>query len=224
METLLDLFVHIDVHLKTIIANYGAWTYALLFVVILCETGLVVAPFLPGDSLLFAAGAFASLGSLNVVWLLILLIMAAVLGDTVNYWLGHHVGRRAVDGRIFLLKREHLLRTQNFYERYGSKTIILARFVPIIRTFAPFVAGIGSMTYHRFIIYNIFGGTLWVTIFVLGGYALGYSPRVRENFGIVVVVIILMSVLPMMYELVKHRFAAVKKPAGKSAGEEASGS
>jgi membrane-associated protein len=169
METLLYQLVHVDQHLKTVIQDYGAWTYALLFLIILVETGLVVTPLLPGDSLLFAAGTFAALGNLNVGWLLILLTVAAVLGDTVNYWLGRHVGNRAFEGRIPMVKKKHLLRTQNFYEKYGSKTIILARFVPIVRTFAPFVAGIGSMTYPRFVIYNIAGALLWVTLFVLGG-------------------------------------------------------
>jgi membrane-associated protein len=226
MEWLIDLFnlfMHIDEHLKTIIENYGVWTYALLFMIIFCETGLVVTPFLPGDSLLFAAGTFAALGSLNLVWLLVLLMIAAIVGDTVNYWIGHYVGERAFEGHIPLVKKEHLERTQKFYERYGGKTIIIARFVPIIRTFAPFVAGIGSMNYSRFIVYNVVGGMLWVTIFVLGGYFFGNLPVVQENFGLVVVVIIIISVLPMLIEVVKHRLAAKGGVDQQPAGQETPG-
>ena len=221
METLLYTFMNIDEHLKSIIQNYGAWTHALLFLIILLETGLVVTPLLPGDSLLFAAGAFAALGSLNLGWLLILLVPAAVLGDTVNYWLGYHVGYRAFNGKIPLVKKDYLLRTRNFYEKYGGKTVVIARFVPIVRTFAPFVAGIGCMTYRRFIVYNIAGALLWVNLFVMGGYFLGNLQVVRENFSVVVWVIILASALPMIIELARRRSAA-KDSDGKAAAKEVS--
>ena len=210
---LFNLFLHFDEHLKVVIQNYGTWTYGLLFIIIFCETGLVITPFLPGDSLLFAAGTFAALGSLNPVWLLCLLIIAAVVGDTINYWWGYYVGVRAFEGQIPLVKREYLLRTQNFYERYGGKTIILARFIPIIRTFAPFVAGIGTMTYRRFILYNIVGGAIWVTLFVLSGFFFGNLPVVQHNFSIVVMVIILISILPMVFEFIKHRLAVSRSVA-----------
>jgi len=213
LMALIDLILHFDEHLKVIIQNYGAWTYALLFIIIFCETGLVVTPFLPGDSLLFAAGTFAALGSLDPIWLVGLLIIAAVVGDTVNYWLGHYVGARAFEGHIPFVKKEYLLRTQDFYERYGGKTIILARFVPIIRTFAPFVAGIGTMVYRRFILYNIVGGAVWVTLFTLSGFFFGNLTFVQENFSIVVLVIIFISILPMIFEFVKHRLAVSRSAA-----------
>jgi len=213
LMALIDLILHFDEHLKVIIQNYGAWTYALLFIIIFCETGLVVTPFLPGDSLLFAAGTFAALGSLDPIWLVGLLIIAAIVGDTVNYWLGHYVGARAFEGHIPFVKKEYLLRTQDFYERYGGKTIILARFVPIIRTFAPFVAGIGTMVYRRFILYNIVGGAVWVTLFTLSGFFFGNLTFVQENFSIVVLVIIFISILPMIFEFVKHRLAVSRSAA-----------
>lgn len=209
--SLMSLILHFDEHLKTFIQNYGTWTYALLFIIIFCETGLVVTPFLPGDSLLFAAGALAALGNLNPLWLLVLLIIAAIAGDTVNYWVGHYVGERAFEGYIPLVKKQHLLHTQNFYEKYGGKTIILARFIPIVRTFAPFVAGIGRMNYGRFVTYNIVGGVMWVSLFVLTGYFFGNLPFVQENFSLVVLVIIFISVLPMLFELVKHRLTVSKE-------------
>lgn len=208
IQYLVDLFLHLDEHLSEVIANYGLWTYAILFAIIFMETGLVVTPFLPGDSLLFAAGTFASpaLGSpLNIVVLWLLLCAAAILGDTVNYWIGHYIGPRAFSGEVRFLKKEYLDRTHEFYERHGGKTIVLARFIPIIRTFAPFVAGIGAMSYGRFLSYNIFGGILWVTIFTLGGYFFGNLPFVKENFAVVVVAIILISVLPMMVEFVRTK-------------------
>lgn len=207
---LFNLLLHFDEHLKTFIQNYGLWTYALLFIIIFCETGLVVTPFLPGDSLLFAAGALAALGNLNPLWLLAILIIAAVLGDTVNYWVGHFVGERAFEGYVPLVKKQHLLHTQNFYEKYGGKTIILARFIPIVRTFAPFVAGIGRMNYGRFIAYNIVGGVMWVSLFVLTGYFFGNLPIIQNNFSLVVLVIIFISLLPMLFELAKHRLAVSK--------------
>jgi membrane-associated protein len=204
----IDFILHLDEHLSTIIQNYGTWTYLILFVIIFMETGLVVTPFLPGDSLLFAAGTFASpaLGSaLNIFLLWALLVAAAVIGDTVNYWVGHFIGPRAFSGEVRFLKKEYLDRTHEFYEKHGGKTIILARFVPIVRTFAPFVAGVGEMSYGRFISYNVIGGVLWVSIFTMGGYFFGNLPFVKENFTVVVVAIIFISVLPAVYEIVKER-------------------
>jgi membrane-associated protein len=200
---LIDLVVHLDVHLNSLIVSYQLWTYLILFVVIFCETGLVVTPFLPGDSLLFATGALAATAGspLRVHWLFLILGLAAVLGDTANYWIGHAVGPR-IFGRekVRFLKKEHLEKTHAFYEKYGGITIILARFIPIIRTFAPFVAGIGRMTYWRFISYNVIGGVAWVAIFVFGGYFFGNLPVVRRNFTIVILAIIFISVLPGMIE------------------------
>jgi membrane-associated protein len=205
---LIDLFLHLDKHLSQIIQNYGVWTYLLLFLVIFMETGFVVTPFLPGDSLLFAAGTFASpaLGSsLNIFLLWALLCTAAILGDTVNYWIGHFIGPKAFKGEVRFLKKEYLDRTHDFYEKHGGKTIIIARFIPIIRTFAPFVAGIGAMNYGRFITYNVVGGVAWVTIFTFGGYYFGNLPFVKENFSLVVIAIIFISVVPMIFEFIKQR-------------------
>lgn len=205
---LLDLFLHLDEHLSIVIHDYGAWTYALLFLIIFMETGFVVTPFLPGDSLLFAAGTFASpaLGSpLNILVLYLLLCIAAIAGDTMNYWIGHFIGPRAFSGEIRFLKKEYLDRTHAFYEKHGGKTIVLARFVPIIRTFAPFVAGVGAMSYGRFITYNVFGGILWVTLFTFGGYFFGNLPFVKDNFTFVVLAIIFISVLPAVIEFIKER-------------------
>jgi len=198
---LIDFFLHIDEHLASIINQYGTWTYALLFFVIFLETGFVVTPFLPGDSLLFAAGTFASLGALNLLPLLGLLMVAAVLGDTVNYWIGHALGERAY--QIKWVRKEYLDRTHAFFEKYGGKTIFLARFVPIVRTFAPFVAGIGRMSYGYFISYNIFGGIFLVTLFTLAGYFFGNIPFVRRNFEFVILAIIFISVMPILYEWLK---------------------
>ena len=214
---LIDLFLHLDKHLSEIIQNYGTWTYLLLFLVIFIETGFVVTPFLPGDSLLFAAGTFASpaLGSsLNIWFIWILLCIAAVVGDTVNYWIGHYIGPRAFSGEIRFLKKSYLDRTHEFYERHGGKTIILARFVPIIRTFAPFVAGVGSMSYGHFISYNIIGGVAWVTIFTWCGYFFGTLPFVQKNFSFVVLAIILISVFPAFVEVIKERARAQKRADG----------
>lgn len=200
---LIDLFLHLDEHLANIISQYGTWTYAILFAVIFMETGFVVTPFLPGDSLLFAAGTFAALGSLNVYVLMLLLMLAAIGGDTVNYWIGHALGERAYN--IKWIKREYLDRTHAFFEKHGGKTIFLARFVPIVRTFAPFVAGIGRMSYGYFITYNFVGGIVWVGLFTLAGYFFGNIPFVRANFEYVIIAIILISVLPMVYEAWKAR-------------------
>jgi len=202
-----DYFLHLDRHLSVVIESYGAWTYALLFLIVFCETGLVVTPILPGDSLLFAAGAFAAVGALEVQALCALLSIAAISGDTVNYWAGHLVGPKIFQQeRIRFMKKEYLDRTHEFYERHGGKTIIIARFVPIIRTFAPFVAGIGSMTYFRFITYNVVGGMAWIALFVLGGYFFGNIALVKENFTLVILVIIVISILPGIVEFARQRY------------------
>jgi membrane-associated protein len=201
-----DVFLHLDKHLGDVIRDYGTWTYLILFLIIFCETGLVVTPFLPGDSLLFAAGALAHRGELNPMWLFLVLSGAAIAGDTVNYWIGAIVGPKAFSGKVRFLKKEHLERTHRFYEKYGGKTIIIARFVPIVRTFAPFVAGIGAMNYARFIVYNIIGGIAWVALFVFGGYWFGTLPFVKNNFEIVIIVIIVISVMPMVIEFLRARY------------------
>jgi membrane-associated protein len=201
----IDFILHMDEHLAAIISQYGTWTYALLFLIIFMETGFVVTPFLPGDSLLFAAGSFAALGSLSPWVLFGLLGFAAVLGDTINYWVGNYIGDRAFSGNIRWLKKEYLDRTHEFYEKHGGKTIILARFIPIIRTFAPFVAGVGSMTYGRFIVYNVVGGLSWVAIFTSMGFFFGNIPFVRKNFELVIFAIIFISLLPPVFEYFKAR-------------------
>ena len=208
LKNMIDLFLHLDTYLAGIITQYGAWTYGILFVVIFIETGLVVMPFLPGDSLLFAAGTFAALGSLNLWSLLGLLMFAAVLGDTVNYSIGHYLGERAYN--IKWIKKEYLDKTHAFFEKHGGIAIFLARFVPIVRTFAPFVAGIGKMSYGYFITYNFVGGVTWVALFTFAGYFFGNIPFVRHNFEYVIIVIILISVLPMAFEWWKARREAKK--------------
>jgi len=208
VKFLIDLFLHLDTYLDTIITQYGAWTYGILFAVIFVETGLVIMPFLPGDSLLFAAGTFAALGSLNLWYLLGLLMVAAVLGDTVNYSIGHYLGERAYN--IKWIKKEYLEKTHAFFEKHGGIAIFLARFVPIVRTFAPFVAGIGKMSYGYFITYNFIGGITWVALFTVAGYFFGNIPFVRHNFEYVIIVIILISVLPMVFEWMKARREAKK--------------
>ena len=200
---MMDFILHIDAYLAQIISTYGAWTYAILFTIIFVETGLVIFPFLPGDSLLFAAGTFAALGALNIWVLLGLLMVAAVLGDTVNYSIGHYLGDRAYN--IKWIKKEYLDKTHAFFEKHGGKAIFLARFVPIVRTFAPFVAGIGKMDYSYFITYNLVGGVTWVAIFTLLGYFFGNLEFVQKNFELVIIAIILISVVPMAYEWLKAR-------------------
>jgi membrane-associated protein len=222
MQYLIDLFLHLDVHLAEFVAQYGVWVYAGLFAVIFAETGLVVTPFLPGDSLLFAIGALGARGiGLNVPLLTVLLIVAAVLGDAANYWIGYRLGPKVFSREDSkLLNKKHLLRAQEFYEKYGGKTIILARFVPIVRTFAPFVAGIGRMRYARFFIYNVIGGIAWVLICMGAGYALGQVPFVKKHFEIVVIAIIVISVLPMVFELVKERRRAKQQKDAAVVGAE----
>ena len=205
IKFLIDFVLHMDVYLNDIISNYGAWTYGILFFVIFLETGFVVTPFLPGDSLLFAAGTFAALGALNPLYLFLLLSVAAVIGDTVNYSIGAYIGPRAFSGEIKFLKQEHMDRTQEFYEKHGGKTIILARFIPIIRTFAPFVAGIGTMKYSKFILFNVVGGISWVAIFISLGYFFGNIPFVQKNFELVIFAIIFISFIPPILEVFKAR-------------------
>jgi membrane-associated protein len=205
VRDVVDLFLHLDRHLSEVISEYGTWTHLILFLIVFCETGLVITPFLPGDSLLFAAGTFAALGALDLWLVVVLLIAAAIIGDTVNYWIGAYVGPRAFRGDIRFLRKDYLDRTHAFYEKHGGKTIILARFVPIIRTFAPFVAGVGAMSYPKFITYNVVGAVLWVGMFVLGGYFFGNIPVVRENFTIVILAIIAISVMPIAIEGLRAR-------------------
>jgi len=202
---LIDFILHMDVHLNEIISNYGTWTYGILAGVVFMETGFVVTPFLPGDSLLFAAGTFAALGSLNPFLLFGLLSTAAILGDTVNYHIGQYIGERAFSGEIKFLKQEYLEKTQEFYDKHGGKAIILARFVPIIRTFAPFVAGVGTMKYRKFISYNVIGGIVWVALFISMGYFFGNIPFVKKNFEFVIFGIIAISFIPPIYEFLKAR-------------------
>ncbi|MEI6153440.1 MAG: DedA family protein [Deltaproteobacteria bacterium] len=207
IKYIVDFVIHIDVHLGEIIKNYGLWTYLILFLIIFCETGLVITPILPGDSLLFAAGTFAALGTLDVIWLFVLLSVAAVAGDTVNYWIGNLVGPNVFEKeKIPLLNKEHLQRTHQFYEKYGGKTIIIARFVPIIRTFAPFVAGIGTMTYWKFISYNVIGGVAWVAICMFAGYYFGNLTFVKKNFSLVILAIVIISILPGVIEFLRHKY------------------
>lgn len=208
LKDLIDLFLHLDRHLSELIAQYGTSTYAILFLIIFCETGLVVTPFLPGDSLLFAAGTFAGMGSLHPGLLFVLLMSASVLGDSTNYWVGRYIGPRAFSGSIRFLKREYLDRTRDFYARHGGQTVILARFLPIIRTFAPFVAGVGHMPYFRFLTMSLIGSAAWVGLFVGAGYFFGNLPAVRQNFSLVVMAIIGISLLPMVIEIAKGYLAA----------------
>lgn len=203
LRQFIDLFLHLDRHLAELIRDYGSWTYAILFLIIFCETGLVILPLLPGDSLLFAAGTFAALGHLDP-WLLTgLLIAAAILGDTLNYWIGRKTGLKAFSGEAKFFKREYLERTRGYFERFGGRTVILARFIPIVRTFAPFVAGVGEMAYGRFLAYNVLGGVVWVSLFVWLGYGFGNIPAVKERFTLVIFGIIGVSVLPVALELVR---------------------
>ncbi|MCX6355359.1 MAG: DedA family protein [Candidatus Aureabacteria bacterium] len=201
----IDIFLHLDTHLNAVIHDWGAWSYLILFIVIFAETGLVVTPFLPGDSLLFAAGALTAIGGFNLSWLFITLSLAAIIGDSVNYSVGKKFGEsmfRNPDSRIF--KKEYLDRTHRFYEKHGAKTIVIARFMPIIRTFAPFVAGMGKMRYPRFFAYNVTGGLLWVAAFVIGGYYFGNVPAVKHNFSLVILGIIVVSVLPGVVKFWQH--------------------
>jgi membrane-associated protein len=213
LRTVVGFVLHLDKYLDKVLAAFGPWTYVILFLIIFCETGLVVTPFLPGDSLLFAVGTLtapreAAPPALRLEIILPMLIAAAILGDSVNYWIGHRLGPRVFHREdVRFLNKRHLDRTHAFYEKHGGKTIVLARFIPIIRTFAPFVAGVGAMTYPRFLAYNIIGGVVWVTLFLLGGHFFGNLPVVKRNFTLVILAIIALSMLPPAVEVVRHRFA-----------------
>ena len=208
ISSAIDFILHLDTALGGLINTYGTLTYLILFTVIFCETGLVVTPFLPGDSLLFAAGTFCAAGALNLAWLLLLIVMAAILGDTVNYLIGKSLRNLLKnENRLKFIKREHLNRTSDFFDRHGCKTIVLARFIPIIRTFAPFVAGAGKMNHKQFITFNIIGGLLWSCLFILGGFFFGGLPIIQENFSFVIIAVILISFLPILIS----KISSVKK-------------
>ena len=207
MVTFIDFFIHLDRHLAEMIQYFGGWSYFIVFLIIFCETGLVVTPILPGDSLLFGLGTLAALGALQVEWLLILLSIAAVSGNIVNYAIGYFVGPKIFHREnVRFLNRAYLDRTHQFYEKHGGKTIVIARFLPIIRTFAPFVAGIGKMTYSRFIFYNVLGSVAWIAVFILGGYYFGNLPVVKSNFTLVIFAIVAISMLPVVIEYFRHHF------------------
>lgn len=201
LRALIDFILHIDQHLTQIIKDYGVWTYAILFLIVFCETGLVILPLLPGDSLLFAAGSFAALGDLNPWLVFVGLAAAAIIGDNVNYWIGRSIGPRAFSGKIRFLNPKYLDRTRTFFAKHGTRTIILARFVPIIRTFTPFVAGVGAMPYRTYLAYDVGGGILWVGLFVWAGYFFGNLPTVHKNFSLVIMAIILVSAMPIAIEM-----------------------
>lgn len=206
LQALLDIVMNLDDHLLELTQQHGPWVYGILFVIIFCETGLVVTPFLPGDSLLFAIGSLCAIGAMDLTTSIVLLTIAAILGDTANYWIGSKVGHRVFaqeHNRFF--KKQHLDRTHAFYEKYGGKTIVIARFVPIVRTFAPFVAGIGAMTYGKFLFYNVFGALLWVVGVTVAGYYFGNIPIVKQNFTLVILAIIVISILPGVFEFIRHR-------------------
>lgn len=207
LSQLIDIALHLDKHLAWLVETFGVWTYVILFLVVFCETGLVVTPFLPGDSLLFAVGALAATTNSLSVWVLyVLLLVAAIAGDALNYWIGHALGEKLLQSKQRLIKKEHLDRTHEFYEKYGGKTIIIARFVPIVRTFAPFVAGLGSMNYRQFAVFNVGGAVLWITSLLFAGYYFGSLPFVKNNFSLVILAIIVLSILPGVYEIVRQRF------------------
>jgi len=218
IKDLVDLFLHLDKHLTVLIGQMGFWTFVPLFFVIFLETGFVITPFLPGDSLLFAAGALAALpqSPLNIFVLYAVLAAAAIAGDTVNYWIGYSVGPRVFSEKVRFLKKEYLVRAHEFYEKHGNMTIFLARFVPIIRTFAPFVAGIGRMSYGHFISYNVFGGLIWAALFTFGGFFFGNIPFVKDNFSLVVLAIVVISLMPAVFEVVRSRRKPQSKPSSNN--------
>jgi membrane-associated protein len=206
LATLVDIVLHLDQHLIWLVQNYGNWVYLILFLIVFCETGLVVMPFLPGDSLLFVAGAIAASGAMEVQWLAALLMLAAFCGDNTNYWIGRYFGPRIFSrAESRLLNRAHLEKTHRFYEKHGGKTIIFARFLPIVRTFAPFVAGVGRMAYPRFVAYSAFGGVFWISFFVFGGYFFGNVPVVKNNLTFFILGIVVVSVLPAIVQFVRSR-------------------
>ena len=206
LQIFINFFLHLDANLAAIIAAYGVWTYPLLFLIIFAETGLVLAPILPGDSLLFAAGVLARQGYLNILLLFLLLSFASILGDTVNYAIGNYLGPKVFREKSRFFKQEYLCRTQEFYEKHGGKTIILARFIPIIRTFAPFVAGVGKMNYVRFLGFNLVGGLLWVTVGLFSGYLFGGLPFVKDHFSLVIIMVVLISLSPVIFEYIRYKF------------------
>jgi membrane-associated protein len=211
IQDFFEIILHLDKYLFDLCTAYGAWVYAILFVVVFCETGLVVTPFLPGDSLLFAVGSLAAINALDLTTSIVLLIFAAILGDTVNYWIGDYVGPKVFhQEKSRFLNKEYLLRTHQFYEKHGGKTIIIARFLPIIRTFAPFVAGIGSMTYRRFLLFNVVGGVLWVLLFVPAGYFFGSVPIVKNNFSLVIIALVLIPGIPAAVEVIRMQIRRIK--------------
>lgn len=206
VETLINVIVHLDKYLNVILQNYGIWTYVIIFLIIFCETGLVVTPFLPGDSILFAAGALAAMGSLNIFSLFIIFYIAAVVGDTINYYVGKKIGNKILEKEdIKYINKEYLNKAHRFYDKNGSMTIVLGRFIPIIRTFVPFVAGIGEMNYSKFIIYNMIGGFVWVSIFLCGGFFFGNLPFIKHNFSYVVIAIIIISLIPVVVTFIKEK-------------------
>ena len=223
LRTIVNYIIHLDRHVAELVENYGGWALLILFLIIFCETGLVVTPFLPGDSLLFAAGAIAATGALNVVTLIVLLIVAAILGDSTNYWIGSRVGTRWFTENARVLKMEYLRRAQDFFERYGGKTIVIARFVPIVRTYAPFVAGVAGMRYQRFLTFNVLGGIAWILIFVISGYLFGAIPFVEDNFGLVIIAVILLSLMPVVFEYTRTRRARRVSSVMQTIEEQASG-
>ncbi len=204
-EKIINIFLHLDKNLTSAVAEFGIFTYLILFLIIFLETGFVVTPFLPGDSLIFAAGAIAATASLKILWLYFIICSAAILGDTANYWIGHFIGPKIFEVKTRFIKKQHLVRAQKFYDKYGGEAIILARFVPIVRTFAPFVAGVARMSYPKFLIYNVLGGITWVSLFLWGGYFFGNLPFFKENFHFVVLVIIVISLIPMLIEVFKFK-------------------
>jgi membrane-associated protein len=222
LKKLVDIVLHMSKHLEELVAQFGPWLYVILFLIIFCETGLVVTPFLPGDSLLFAVGALAAITpqpgafGLNLWVLLVILIIAAILGDSVNYWIGKMFGNKLPQKFPRLIKPQHIQKTHDFYERYGGKTIIIARFVPIVRTFAPFVAGIGKMTYSRFMLFNVSGALLWIGLLLPAGYFFGNLPWVKKNFSVVVLAIIILSILPAIVEFLRER-SRLKRAASQPA-------
>lgn len=206
----MDIILHLDKYLSVITANYGIWIYAVLFIIIFLETGLVITPFLPGDSIIFASGALAAIGAMNIVSLLIIFYVAAVLGDTANYYIGKKIGSGIMEkDNVKFINKNYLIKANNYYEKHGAITIVLSRFIPIIRTFAPFVAGIAKMNYRSFIRYNLIGGASWVLLFLLGGFALGNLPIVKNNFSIIVIAIIIISIIPAIVTFIKERKDAV---------------
>ncbi len=205
LKNIVDIFIHLDKYLGLIIDKFGIFSYVILFFVIFMETGFVVTPFLPGDSIVFAVGTFSAMGFLHLIPMYVIFLSAAILGDTANYWIGHRIGPKIFEKDSRFIKREYLEKTKAFYEKHGGKTIILARFVPIVRTFAPFVAGVGIMNYRKFLTYNVVGGFLWITIFLFLGYFFGNIPFIKKNFEYAVLFIILVSVIPMVIEYIKAK-------------------